>query len=123
MTDKGGMIKMLKLGFDFDFNPVCFTAFHPLPRTSSYYGQEELRVRALSVEQKVQYFGLKFLTGDGIESGCQVISQEENWTVMAFKADRIHGLEKRIKGTRTIVRILKEVYDDKLVWTVGLFDN
>ena len=127
-------IKVIKLGFDFEYNPVCFIAasggldekFHTFDRNGTYNFGLDKQIAQWTKEEQAQQPGIHQRTP------FDTMAWSEMWDgfatelrqhpgLWALKGDRVKGLNVRIRDVAT-VRIVRGEFQDKVVWDVFL-DN
>lgn len=124
-------IELIKLGFDFDFNPVCFIATangkgavsHNLDRIGYINYGTEAQQAQWSTEEHAQFEGIhqrspydKLAWSEVSNGEAMELKQHPLW---ALKGDRVNGLTVRV-GELASLRILRGIINGKLVWDVYL---
>lgn len=102
------IIKVIKLGFDFDYNPVCFIA------TTEGLGGD-LRSRPSRIFTRSPFDRMDL---SQVRNGVVIGQQDGFW---ALKGDRLTGLNVQI-GELVALRIIRGEFQGKVVWDVYL-DN
>ena len=101
-------IKEVKLGFDFEYNPVCLIATSSM-LISEYYldvcSQEVLLTQCVGAKCT--------------QPGCRSLALQQRPGIWALKGDRVRGLHVRI-GNFASLRIEREENEHKLVWGIYL---
>ncbi|MCJ1271842.1 hypothetical protein MMC22_011747 [Lobaria immixta] len=129
-------IKVIKLGFDFEYNPVCFIAAsgaksYLLDRNGQFnlglnsqvaHWTEEKQAQLPGIHQQIPLNTTPFDTMAWSEVWNGVaIELEQPSGLWALKGDRVKGLNIQIIDVAT-VRIERGEFQDKVVWDVFL-DN
>ncbi|TKA77916.1 hypothetical protein B0A49_05463 [Cryomyces minteri] len=135
ISKQARVIKIIKLGFDFDFNPVCFLAESSgidfAKPTFNKSGQRNTRSEwQYSVEEKAQWSGILSRTSFNILGWNVIVAgrvrpNEHNSGLWALKGDRIHGLEVLLEDKtgfvpETSVVIKRGSFAGELVWDVRI---
>jgi hypothetical protein len=120
-------VKVIKLGFDFDYNPVCFLAASSgleRKRPSKFVSDDQL---AWSEDDLAQYRGiherspLDTLAWSKWKKGT-VLPLALHPGLWAFKGDRVDGLDVQLGDYSSkemfSVRMARGRFGDKLVWNV-----
>lgn len=111
MSRHNNGIKTVKLGFDFDWNPVCFLSLQ-----SDIFGQIagfDALIQDEWSEVSIEY---QPQTAIGYPTALELKQHQGLW---ALKGDRWRGLNIRV-GDVADLRILREVFQGKLVWVMQL---
>ena len=120
-------IKVIKLGFDFEYNPVCFIATtgglsevarprHGLDGLKGHWTKEEL-AQFLGIYQRSSLDTMAW--SEVVWGAAFELSQHSG--LWALKGDRVYGLDVRI-GDLATLRIVRGEFQNSLVWDVYL-DN
>jgi hypothetical protein len=120
-------IKVIKLGFDFEYNPVCFIAtasglwvkYRATDRNGKYN-------TAWTKEEEAQFPGIHLRSPLDTTAWSQLFNGaafqlEHHPGLWAMKGDRINGLDVRLADV-AILKIIRGEFQDRLVWDVYL-DN
>lgn len=118
-------IKVIKLGFDFEYNPVCFIAtasglgvkYFVTDRNGKYNS-------AWTKEAEAQFPGIHLRSPLDTMAWSQsfngaVFQLEHHPGLWAMKGDRINGLNVRLPDV-AILKIVRGEFQDRLVWDVYL---
>ena len=125
-------IQVIKLGFDFEYNPVCFIAttggltekISLLDRQGALnYGLDRQKAQWTKDEQ-AQFLGIyqrsPFDTMAWSEVHNGIASElRQHSGLWALKGDRVSGLEVRV-GELATLRIIRGEFQDRLVWDLYL---
>lgn len=113
-------IKIISLGFDFDFNPVCFVAaadgIGEKPRFLNPRGEYRTATGGTDFQGIFSRSPFDELGWSEVHEGRALEQRKGLW---ALKGDRITGLTARI-GDLATLRIIRGMLDDKVVWDVYL---
>ena len=114
-------IKLIKLGFDFSFNPVCFIADryglrgHETANHRGQWSQDRCDQYFLGIHQR-----RPFDTGAWSTVNNKLAAELEHHPgLWALKGDRINGLDVQAPKLGT-VQIFRGIIKDKVVWDVHL---
>ena len=123
ISQQNRMIKVIKLGFDFEYNPVCFisTTNVPSPLTltaSKLYLVPERDLRPRSWILRRAPFDTRAWSEMYRGTALEELQHPGLW---ALKGDRLNGLDVSI-GRLATLRIVRGEFKDRLVWDVYL-DN
>ena len=125
-------IKVIGLGFDFEFNPVCFVAaeggIEEKFRTINGYGRSNHSIDAenlkVTTEEHAQSLGIyqrsphDQLGWSEVHNGL-ASDLEHHRGLWALKGDRISGLTVQV-GELATLRITKNIVETKVVWELYL---
>ena len=124
-------LKVIKLGFDLDFNPVCFLAsdggLHSksggaFDRTGHFNFSLDSQIAQYTKEELAQWPGihqrdpLDQLAWNELK-GTSVMALSQRSDLWALKGDRLDGLHVKIPELCEL-RIVRGEWDNKLVWEV-----
>lgn len=120
ISDQGRKIKVIKLGFDFHYNPVCFIATNDGLSTKVREAQymKEDQVHFLGIYKRSPFDTMAW-SEVGAHGNATELSQHSG--LWALKGDRVNGLKVWI-GELAALRIKRGEFRDKVVWDVYL-DN
>lgn len=127
LTEQEHDIKMIKLGFDFDFNPVCFIATVPISRVADNQFKKKLnsRLAPLTTEERTELLRLEYqcdTTMDWSRQDRGYVSETipDTCTIYGLKGTRPYGLSVDIEEFNIHVWIRSEIFSDP-VWTFGMY--
>lgn len=124
ITQQNQKIKVIKLGFDFDFNPVYFIATlngligtTPVDYRPGYSEEREIQFLSIYQRHPSDLMGWSTTMQD---VSCIVMNELEfHPGLWAMKVDRVNGLDVRI-GDLAALKIVRGAFQDGFVWEVLL---
>jgi Heterokaryon incompatibility protein (HET) len=125
ISQQGRKIKVIKLGFDFEYNPVCFIAatggldnkMPLLERRAQWQYTEEAQAEFRALHHRSPFDTMAW---SEVRDG-EAIELKRHPGLWALRGDRINGLNVRI-GELGVLRIVRGELQDRMVWDVYL-DN
>ena len=122
ISQQGRRIKVIQLGFDFEFHPVCFMATLAGTRARGYEGLLQ------GVQKRTSFHTTAW---SEVQDGVAIDLRQEPG-IWILKGDRVNGLDVRIgelvslrnnygvMEELAVLRIVRGEYQDSLVWDVHL---
>ncbi|MCJ1273109.1 hypothetical protein MMC21_000898 [Puttea exsequens] len=132
ISQQNRKIKFIKLGFDFEFNPVCSVAMaggltqkeHVKDRNGMLNYGTEAQQAQWSPDEHMQFLAIHQRTPFDSMAWSEIqhnfaIELKHHPGLWALKGDRINGLDVRL-GELASLRILRGTFHEQIVWDVCL---
>lgn len=134
ISQQNRKIKVIKLGFDFEYNPVCFVATSggrsenvpTFDRRGNFNIGSDSQDAQWTKEERAQFPGIHqrgpfdTMAWSGVYNRC-ASELRQHPGLWALKGDRVNGLDVRIADL-AVLRIIRGEFQDSLVWDVYLDD-